>query len=181
VLKQYRRRVLLADEVGLGKTVEAGMILKEYHAARHGRAVLILTPASLVGQWPRRDGGEIRHRLRHHARSVAAQRSRRVLGAAAGDRLDHGGGAKEQAETLSGLHYDVVVVDEAHHLRDQSSASYQLVNRLQKRFVLLLSATPVQNSLLELYNLLTLLQPGIFKTQKEFRSAYMVPGKPRNR
>ena len=71
------------------------------------------------------------------------------------------------------------VVDEAHHLRDQSSASYQLVNRLQKRFVLLLSATPVQNSLLELYNLLTLLQPGIFKTQKEFRSVYMVPGKPR--
>jgi SNF2 family DNA or RNA helicase len=70
-------------------------------------------------------------------------------------------------------------VDEAHHLRDQSSASYQLVNRLQKRFLLLLSATPVQNSLLELYNLLTLLQPGIFKTQKEFRQAYMVPGKPR--
>ena len=73
----------------------------------------------------------------------------------------------------------MVVVDEAHHLRDQSSASYQLVNRLQKRFLLLLSATPVQNSLLELYNLLTLLQPGIFKTQKEFRSVYMVPGKPR--
>ncbi len=70
-------------------------------------------------------------------------------------------------------------MDEAHHLRDQSSASYQLVNRLQKRFLLLLSATPVQNSLLELYNLLTLLQPGIFKTQKEFRSVYMVPGKPR--
>ena len=73
----------------------------------------------------------------------------------------------------------MVVVDEAHHLRDQASASYRLVNHLQKRFLLLLSATPVQNSLLELYNLLTLLQPGIFKTQKEFRSVYMVPGKPR--
>jgi SNF2 family DNA or RNA helicase len=53
------------------------------------------------------------------------------------------------------------------------------VNALQKRFLLLLSATPVQNSLLELYNLLTLLQPGIFRTQKEFRTAYMTPGKPR--
>ena len=72
-----------------------------------------------------------------------------------------------------------MVVDEAHHLRDQTSASYRLVNALQKRFLLLLSATPVQNSLLELYNLLTLLQPGIFRTQKEFRAAYMVPGKPR--
>jgi SNF2 family DNA or RNA helicase len=80
---------------------------------------------------------------------------------------------------LTSLAYDVVVVDEAHHLRDQASASYRLVNSLQKRFLLLLSATPVQNSLLELYNLLTLLQPGIFKTQKEFRAVYMVPGKPR--
>jgi SNF2 family DNA or RNA helicase len=86
---------------------------------------------------------------------------------------------KDQAELLVGQTYDVVVVDEAHHLRDQASASYRLVNSLQKRFLLLLSATPVQNSLLELYNLLTLLQPGIFKTQKEFRAAYMVPGKPR--
>jgi SNF2 family DNA or RNA helicase len=77
------------------------------------------------------------------------------------------------------LSYDVVVVDEAHHLRDQASASYRLVNSLQKRFLLLLSATPVQNSLLELYNLLTLLKPGIFRTQKEFRSLYMVSGKPR--
>ena len=72
-----------------------------------------------------------------------------------------------------------MVVDEAHHLRDQTSASYRLVNGLQKRFLLLLSATPVQNNLLELYNLLILLQPGIFKTQKEFRSIYMVPGRPR--
>ena len=64
---------------------------------------------------------------------------------------------------LAGMSYDAVVVDEAHHLRDQSSASYRLVNGLQKRFLLLLSATPVQNSLVELYNLLTLLKPGIFQ------------------
>src|SRR6202040_1687634 len=54
-----------------------------------------------------------------------------------------------------------------------------LVDGLNKRFLLLLSATPVQNDLIELYNLLTLLKPGIFKTQKEFRSAYMTPGHPR--
>ncbi len=73
------------------------------------------------------------------------------------------------------------MVDEAHHLKDQSSASYQLVNSLQKRFLVLLSATPVQNNLIELYeNLLTLLQPGIFKTRRRsFRAAYMVHGKPR--
>src|SRR5207253_3707939 len=50
-LKQYRGRVLLADEVGLGKTVEAGMVLKEYILRGMAERVLILTPASLVGQW----------------------------------------------------------------------------------------------------------------------------------
>jgi SNF2 family DNA or RNA helicase len=53
------------------------------------------------------------------------------------------------------------------------------VDGLNKRFLLLLSATPVQNDLVELYNLLTLLKPGIFKTLKEFRAAYMIAGKPR--
>jgi len=51
VLKQYRGRVLLADEVGLGKTIEAGMVLKEYMLRGMAERVLILTPASLVGQW----------------------------------------------------------------------------------------------------------------------------------
>ena len=86
---------------------------------------------------------------------------------------------REHADLLTQHAYDVVVVDEAHHLRDQASASYRLVNALQKRFLLLLSATPVQTVSCELYNLLTLLQPGIFRTQKEFRTAYMTPGKPR--
>src|SRR5208282_2831923 len=51
VLKQYRGRVLLADEVGLGKTIEAGMVLKEYVLRGMAERSLVLTPASLVGQW----------------------------------------------------------------------------------------------------------------------------------
>jgi superfamily II DNA or RNA helicase len=179
VLKQYRGRVLLADEVGLGKTVEAGMVLKEYMLRGMAERILILTPASLVGQW--RDEMAAKFGIECATSHDAMLRSDpagfwaqpRVIASIAVARR------KDQAETLANLDYDVVVVDEAHHLRDQASASYRLVNRLQKRFLLLLSATPVQNSLLELYNLLTLLQPGIFKTQKEFRSVYMVPGKPR--
>jgi superfamily II DNA or RNA helicase len=179
VLKQYRGRVLLADEVGLGKTVEAGMVLKEYILRGMAERILILTPASLVGQWRDEMAAKFgiecatSHDSLLRSDPAAFWAQPRIIASIASARR------KEQAEILAGLNYDVVVVDEAHHLRDQSSASYQLVNRLQKRFLLLLSATPVQNSLLELYNLLTLLQPGIFKTQKEFRSVYMVPGKPR--
>src|SRR5262249_4750993 len=51
VLKQFRGRVLLADEVGLGKTIEAGMVLKEYLLRGMAESVLVLAPASLVGQW----------------------------------------------------------------------------------------------------------------------------------
>jgi SNF2 family DNA or RNA helicase len=179
VLKQYRGRVLLADEVGLGKTVEAGMILKEYMLRGMAERILILTPASLVGQW--RDEMAAKFGIEcatSHDQLLRSDPARfwaqpRVIASIASARR------KEHADLLTGLAYDVVVVDEAHHLRDQASASYRLVNSLQKRFLLLLSATPVQNSLLELYNPLTLLQPGIFKTQKEFRSVYMVPGKPR--
>jgi superfamily II DNA or RNA helicase len=179
VLKQYRGRVLLADEVGLGKTVEAGMVLKEYILRGMAERILILTPASLVGQW--RDEMAAKFGIdcaTSHDALLRADPARfwaqpRVIASIAVARR------KDQAELLAGQSYDVVVVDEAHHLRDQASASYRLVNLLQKRFLLLLSATPVQNSLLELYNLLTLLQPGIFKTPKEFRAVYMVPGKPR--
>lgn len=179
VLRQYRGRVLLADEVGLGKTIEAGMVLKEYILRGMAERILILCPASLVGQW--RDEMAAKFGIECATSHDPLSRTDparfwaqpRVIASIAVARR------KDQAEMLAGLDYDVVVVDEAHHLRDQASASYRLVHNLRKRFLLLLSATPVQNSLLELYNLLTLLQPGIFKTQKEFRAVYMVPGKPR--
>jgi len=179
VLKQYRGRVLLADEVGLGKTVEAGMVLKEYVLRGMAERVLILVPAPLVGQW-RDEMAEkfgiacaTTHDPLVRSDAAAFWAQPRVIASIATARR------REHAEVLAQRDYDVVVVDEAHHLRDQSSASYRLVGSLQKRFLLLLSATPVQNSLVELYNLLTLLQPGIFRTLKDFRAAYMTPGKPR--
>jgi superfamily II DNA or RNA helicase len=179
VLKQFRGRVLLADEVGLGKTIEAGMVLKEYLLRGMVESVLVLAPASLVGQWReeletkfdvscatthdallRSDPGQFWNQKRLIASLALARRS-------------------EHAERLLGRSFDLVIVDEAHHLRDRLSQSYKLVDALNKRFLLLLSATPVQNDLTELYNVLTLLKPGIFKTFKEFRAAYMTPGKPR--
>jgi superfamily II DNA or RNA helicase len=179
VLKQYRGRVLLADEVGLGKTIEAGMILKEYLLRGMAERILILVPAPLVGQW-REEMAEkfgidcaTTHDALLRQDPVAFWAQPRIVASLATARR------REHAGVLEVGTYDVVVVDEAHHLRDQASASYRLVNALQKRYLLLLSATPVQNNLIELYNLLTLLQPGIFRTQKDFRAAYMVPGRPR--
>ncbi len=179
VLKQFRGRVLLADEVGLGKTIEACMVLKEYALRGMAERTLVLTPASLVGQWHE----ELESKfglafattydpcVREDPQAFWDQ-NRIVASIATARRREH-------AECLLERKFDLVIVDEAHHLRDRSSQSWKLVDALNKRFLLLLSATPVQNDLIELYNLLTLLKPGIFKTLKEFRAAYMTPGKPR--
>jgi superfamily II DNA or RNA helicase len=179
VLKQYRGRVLLADEVGLGKTIEAGMVLKEYMLRGMAERLLILVPASLVGQWRDEmaekfgiDCATTQDALLRREPAAFWAQPRVIASIAVARRREH-------AELLARHSYDAVVVDEAHHLRDQNSASYRLASALQKRFLLLLSATPVQNSLVELYNLLTLLQPGIFRTLKEFRAVHMTQGKPR--
>ena len=179
VLRTYRGRVLLADEVGLGKTIEAGMIVKEYVLRGMAGRILILTPAALVGQWREEMAGKFglhfatTHDTRLREDPDGFWRQDCIIASIAAARR------KEHAAILTECAFDAVVVDEAHHLRDQAGASYRLVSALQKRFLLLLSATPVQNNLIELYNLLTLLKPGIFRTQKEFRAQYMLPGRPR--
>jgi superfamily II DNA or RNA helicase len=178
VLKQFRGRVLLADEVGLGKTIEAGMVLKEYLLRGIVDSVLVLTPASLVGQW--REELETKFDIACATTHDALLRSDPerfwsqkglIASLALARRSEH-------AAHILGRSFDLVIVDEAHHLRDRTSQSYKLVDALNKRLLLLLSATPVQNDLTELYNVLTLLKPGIFKTLKEFRAAFVTPGKP---
>ncbi|MDW7712277.1 MAG: SNF2-related protein [Deferrisomatales bacterium] len=179
VLKQFRGRVLLADEVGLGKTIEAGMALKEYAMRGMAERFLVLTPASLVGQWQEELETKFGLSCRTsydpllRADPEVFWSSPRIVASIAAARR------KEHFERVAGREWDVVVVDEAHHLKNRTTQNYKLVDALKKRFLLLLSATPVQNSLVELYNLLTLLKPGIFRTEKEFREAHMTPGKPR--
>ena len=179
VLKSFHGRVLLADEVGLGKTIEAGMVLKEYLLRGMAEKVLILTPASLVGQWEEEMASKFDISCATSYDSLlqtdpdAFWAQPRVIASIATARR------QEQFARLLEQTYDLVIVDEAHHLKSRTTQNYRLVDALRKRFLLLLSATPVQNSLVELYNLLTLLKPGIFNTEKEFRAAYMTPGKPR--
>jgi SNF2 family DNA or RNA helicase len=141
--------------------------------------ILILTPASLVGQW--RDEMESKFGLEFmtsqdrplHRDPGSFWGHARIIASVAAARRE------ENAKHLLGRQFDLIIVDEAHHLKNRSSKNWKLIDSLQKRFLLLLSATPIQNSLVELYNLLTLLKPGIFKTEKEFRSIYVTPGNPR--
>ena len=81
-------------------------------------------------------------------------------------------------DTVCARSYDMLIVDEAHHLKNQTTLNWKLVNAIQKTFLLLLTATPVQNNLEELYNLVTLLKPGHLKTRKAFKEQFVARGNP---
>jgi SNF2 family DNA or RNA helicase len=180
VLRHFHGRVLLADEVGLGKTIEACLLLREYLLRGMVRRVLILVPAPLVSQWHEELSGKFDLEFAIPPRGSAADRPEfwmrhdRVLASLAFVKT------KKRAAVVAAQPWDLVIVDEAHHCKNRATLNWELVNSLQRRFMFLLSATPVQNNLVELYNLLTLLAPGHLRTEAEFKKVYVKRGNPRD-
>lgn len=180
VLGPLRGRALLSDEVGLGKTIEAGLVLKEWLTRGMVKKFLVLTVPSLVDQWEEElaDKFNLTVATTNHAaaRADAAQFWRENTGIVASL---HTLKQPAQLEVARTVPWDLVIVDEAHYLRNRDSQAWQAVNALPRQFLLLLTATPVQNSIEELYNLVTLLQPGQLPTPKEFRARFIDPKRPR--
>ena len=162
----------------MGKTIEACLVLKEYWMRGMVRKALVLAPPSLVSQWK----GELTEKfglapgLARHGRSSAATRS------SSGNRSRWWSppspwrGWTPTPRPSPPQPWDMVIVDEAHCLKNRTSANWQLVDSLQKKFILMLTATPVENNLLELYNLITLLKPGLLATEAEFRKTHVTSG-----
>lgn len=181
VLRRFRGRGLLCDEVGLGKTVEAGLVIKEYLARRMIERVLILTPPGLVAQWQE----ELSQKFGLTDFVTNSDEAFRALGQDAWGHFPRviaslaAARLAEARQVISGLTYDLIAVDEAHHLKNRSSVSWKFVNELQKKYIIMLTATPVENKLDELYNLITILKPGQLKTPREFRARFVVRGDPR--
>ncbi len=179
-LRRFRGRGMLCDEVGLGKTIEAGLVIKEYLMRQMVERVLILTPPGLVEQWREelaqkfglQDFVTNSDDVFRAAGDEAWARFPRVIASIAAARLT---GTRE---IITNLNYDLVIIDEAHHLKNRSSVTWKFVNALQKRFILMLTATPVENRLEELYNLITILKPGQLRTPQEFRQQFVVKGDP---
>lgn len=180
VLRRMRGRALLCDEVGLGKTIEAGIIAREYAARGLARRILVLTPPALVSQWRQ----EMREKfgLEFVTHEDAAFRE---AGPEAWGRFDRilaslrTAAMPQHRESLAAQEFDLLIVDEAHHLRNRTSQAWKFVNELKKKYVLLLTATPVQNNLDELFNLITLLSPGQLKSSAAFRKEFVTRGDPR--
>ena len=174
VLRQLGGRALLADEVGLGKTIEAGLIIAEYLARGMVQSMLVLTPASLVSQWQSELSDKFNiatittdNRDPQQPIDEFWTNNPRIIAS-----LNTAKSAKHYPHVTSRT-WDLVVVDEAHHLKNRTTLNWKLVNALNKRFILMLTATPVQNSLIELFNLLTLLKPGLLQTEAAFKKEYV--------
>jgi superfamily II DNA or RNA helicase len=188
-----RPRLLIADEVGVGKTIEAGLILRELQARKDVRSVLIICPKPLVTerkwqtemkrfdeQFIHLDGPTLRHCIKETdldgtwpeqyakailpfslfnqellSSSISERNKRRMIGL---------------LELNPPPHFDLVIVDEAHHLRNTNTAIHQGVRYFceQADAVIFLSATPIQMGTNDLFVLLNLLRPDLILDKISF-------------
>ncbi|MBS2966833.1 DEAD/DEAH box helicase [Actinocrinis puniceicyclus] len=169
VLRRMRGRAVLADEVGLGKTIEAGLILSELRMRGLADRTLVITPAGLVEQWRE----ELERKFALPTADTAAFTAQGlgsdlpiVVASLAAARRD------PLRSLLTAEPWDAVVGDEAHRLRNPRSASGKLARQLTSRYLLLLTATPVENKLDDLHELLSLAAPGLLGTAAQFRAAH---------
>jgi SNF2 family DNA or RNA helicase len=174
-LRRMRGRAILADEVGLGKTIEAGLILAELRLRGLADRTLVITPAGLVTQWQ-----EELERKFAVPTVTAATRPAGARPADAQNMLDRPVTVASLAAArrdplksqLTRDQWDLLVVDEAHRVRTPRSASGKLVRELRSRHLLLLTATPVENRLQDLYEMISLVSPGLLGTAAQFRAAH---------
>lgn len=174
--------VLLADEVGLGKTIEAGLVICQSWAERR-RRVLVICPASLRKQWAL----ELAEKFNLPARVLDAKTHRDAV--AAGNPspfIDDAvlicsmHFASQRSGDIRAVPWDLVVIDEAHKLRNayrQSNKIGQAIKAAtENRRKILLTATPLQNSLVELYGLASIIDDQIFGDLPSFRTQYCNTG-----
>ena len=174
------RGVLLADEVGLGKTIEAGLVISQRWAERR-RKILIIVPANLRKQWHQ----ELQDKfglqgLILEAKSYNAIRKQDRQNPflfASGPVICSYQFAKSKADDVKSIDWDLVVLDEAHRLRNVYKTSNVIAKTLKEALSrvhskALLTATPLQNSLLELYGLVSFIDDRVFGDLDSFRSQF---------
>ena len=169
---------ILADEVGLGKTIEAGIILSQ-HWAEHKRKLLIICPANLRKQW----SSELQEKFSLES-VILEKRSFDAI-------LDTGNlnpfttdkivicsyqFAKTKAPYIKHTDWDLVIIDEAHRLRNVYKPTNKISNiiksAIESRKKILLTATPLQNSILELYGLVSIIDDYVFGDLKSFKTQF---------
>lgn len=172
--------VMLCDEVGLGKTIEAGIVITQYWC-EHKRNILIITPASLTRQW----AVELEDKFnlpavvmdRKYYRNLAKKGIIRPFELKDKIIITSLNFASNLSEEIKKSHIDLVVIDEAHKLRNVYNPSNIIANNIKNAIgpfkKLLLTATPLQNNLMELYGLSLLIDENIFGDKAYFKHQFI--------
>ncbi|MGM7701950.1 DEAD/DEAH box helicase [Pseudalkalibacillus sp. Hm43] len=166
VIEDMNGKGILADEVGLGKTIEAGLIMKEYMIRGLAKKILILVPASLVIQWT--------HELNTKFLIPAVPQKKAYVWEQCDVVVSSIDTAKRSPhrDIVLNQDYDLIIIDEAHKLKNKKTKNYEFVQHLKKKYCLLLTATPIQNRVEEVFNLVSLLKPGHLGNEEYFDEAY---------
>lgn len=189
-IKSDRPRLLIADGVGVGKTIEAGLILKELEARNNAQSVLIICPKPLVTERKWQD--EMKIRFGEGFTSLDGKSFRQAIIDASLDEWDMGKYGKiivpyslftedklKKCKTFPGLlnleippKFDLVIVDEAHHIRNSDTFAYEAVKFFvnNAEAAVFLTATPIQMGTQDLFTLLNLLRPDLVSDMNVFNS-----------
>jgi ERCC4-related helicase len=171
---------LLADEVGLGKTIEAGLLISQKWAERK-RKILIICPSNLRKQWNQEledkfflpsiilESKSLKTELKNGNLNPFEQKNAIVICSYEFSR--------NQAHYIQHTHWDLIVIDEAHRLRNVYKPQNKIANAIKEATAshpkVLLTATPFQNSLLELYGLVSIVDEHVFGDFKSFKSQFI--------
>ncbi len=170
--------VILADEVGLGKTIEAGLVILQRWAERE-RKILIITPANLRKQWHKElqekfglQGMILEAKSYNADKKTGKKPFRQESPVICSYQF-----AKSKADDIKQIGWDLVVLDEAHRLRNVYRKNNVIGKTLKEALAnvsskILLTATPLQNSLLELYGLVSMIDERVFGDLDSFRTQF---------
>ena len=172
------RGVILADEVGLGKTIEAGLVIAQRWAERRHK-ILIIVPANLRKQWHQ----ELQDKFGLSA-IILESKNYNALRKSQANPFNQEDiiicsyqFAKSKADDIQRIHWDLAVLDEAHRLRNVYKNGNIIARTLKEAMAhvhakVLLTATPLQNTLLELYGLVSIIDDRIFADLDSFRTQF---------
>ena len=172
------RGAILADEVGLGKTIEAGIILSQ-HWSEHKRRLLVICPANLRKQW----AAELQEKFFLPSVIMESKSFNEAVENECFNPFDTENivicslqFAKTKAAYIKRTAWDLVIVDEAHRLRNVYKPQNRIANvikeSIETRKKILMTATPLQNSILELYGLVSIIDNYVFGDLKSFKSQF---------
>lgn len=189
MIHSERPRILVADSVGVGKTIEAGLILRELQARDEDfESVLIICPKPLVAEHKWRsemkrfdenftelDGASLREAInecdKDGAWPAALRKTVLPYSLMTKELLNGKGRQKGLLDLEDPIHFDLVIIDEAHHIRHSDTGAYKVARYFTDNAdaVVMLTATPVQTDDDDLYTLLNTLRPDVILDKKTFK------------